>query len=114
MKPTELAAAVLMLVGAVFALLGSVGLLRFPGPLSRMHAATKPITLGLGSVLLGCALVVDRPADAAQLVLVAALQFITAPVAAHMVGRSIHRTYEEARGRLFIDELCRPEVSDPG
>ncbi len=110
MKLTDVLAAGLMLIGAAFALLGAVGIVRFPGVLSRMHAATKPLTLGLGSILLGCAFVVGNAGDAAQMILVGALQFITAPVAAHMVGRSVHRAYEEARSRLSVDELVEADV----
>ena len=55
--------AVLDIVGAIFLLLGamlcfaaSVGLVRFPDVLTRMHAATKPQTLGLLFVVIGVAL----------------------------------------------------------
>jgi multicomponent Na+:H+ antiporter subunit G len=39
--------------GAFFFLAGTVGLLRFPDPLSRLHALTKADNLGLGLVVLG-------------------------------------------------------------
>ncbi len=39
--------------GAFFFLAGSVGLLRFPDPLSRLHALTKADNLGLGLIVLG-------------------------------------------------------------
>lgn len=39
--------------GAFFFLAGSVGLLRFPDALSRLHALTKADNLGLGLVMLG-------------------------------------------------------------
>lgn len=104
----EWAASVLILMGASFNLLGAVGLLRFPGILSRMHAATKPLTLGLSSVLVGSALVIGSLGYATQLLLVAALQFITAPVAAHLVGRAVYRTHEDAREQLSVDELADP------
>ena len=40
-------------LGAVFFLAGTVGLLRFPDPLTRLHALTKADNLGLGLVVLG-------------------------------------------------------------
>jgi multicomponent Na+:H+ antiporter subunit G len=40
-------------IGAFFFLAGTVGLLRFPDPLSRLHALTKADNLGLGLVVLG-------------------------------------------------------------
>ena len=39
--------------GAFFFLSGTVGLLRFPDPLTRLHALTKADNLGLGLVVLG-------------------------------------------------------------
>ena len=47
MSALEVVSAVLMLSGVALALLAAVGLLRFPDVFSRMHAATKPATLGL-------------------------------------------------------------------
>jgi multicomponent Na+:H+ antiporter subunit G len=42
--------------GIFFFLAGSVGLLRFPDTLSRLHALTKADNLGLGLIVLGAAL----------------------------------------------------------
>jgi multicomponent Na+:H+ antiporter subunit G len=39
--------------GAFFFLAGTLGLLRFPDALSRLHALTKADNLGLGLVVLG-------------------------------------------------------------
>ena len=39
--------------GAFFFLAGTVGLLRFPDTLSRLHALTKADNLGLGLIVLG-------------------------------------------------------------
>lgn len=39
--------------GALFFLAGTVGLLRFPDSLTRLHALTKVDNLGLGLVVLG-------------------------------------------------------------
>ncbi|GHG67746.1 hypothetical protein GCM10010919_16690 [Alishewanella longhuensis] len=43
----------LLLLGLVFFIAGSLGLLRFPDQFSRLHAVTKADTLGLGLVVLG-------------------------------------------------------------
>ncbi len=43
----------MVLGGAVFFLAGTVGLLRLPDPLSRLHALTKADNLGLGLIVLG-------------------------------------------------------------
>lgn len=105
----ESIAATLVLVGTAFNLLGAVGLLRFPSVLARMHPATKSLTLGLTSVLVGSALAVTSVGDAVQLLLVAGLQFVTAPIAAHMVGRAAYHAYPQVRAQLSLDELAGPE-----
>ena len=45
--------------GSFFFLAGTVGLLRFPDTLTRLHALTKADNLGLGLVVLGLLLQVD-------------------------------------------------------
>lgn len=95
----------LLLSGVALALVAGVGLLRFPDVYSRMHAATKPSTLGLLLVCLGAALVVDDGADRSKLLLVAAFQFLTAPVAGHMIGRAAYRAGTGDLDRLVVDEL---------
>ena len=83
---------VLILGGAIWSLLGGIGMLRFPDVLSRMHAATKPQVLGLLMMLLGVALRLRDANDITTLILVGLFQTWTVPVAAHMVARA-------ARGR---------------
>jgi multicomponent Na+:H+ antiporter subunit G len=47
---------VLTLAGCYFFLAGTVGLLRFPDVLTRLHAVTKADNLGLGLIVAGLAL----------------------------------------------------------
>jgi multicomponent Na+:H+ antiporter subunit G len=102
----EWIAAVLVLAGTGFALLGALGLQRFPDVFARMHAATKPVTLGLACALLGAALVKDDFPSAVKLLLAAALQFITAPVGAHMIGRAAYRDGNQLGPDYQVDELA--------
>ena len=102
----DLAASALVLSGVAFVLLAAVGLLRFPDLFSRMHAATKAAALGLLLVLAGAALRLTNVGDAAKLVLVAILMFLTAPVAAHMIARAASRTREEVSPSTSVDELA--------
>ncbi len=101
---------VLILVGAVFSLTAAVALVRFPDLLSRMHAATKTQVLGLMFVLTGAA-IQATPRVAAGLLLVAAFQLLTAPVAAHVVGRVAYRTQDAGQERLVVDELAQETAS---
>ncbi len=103
----DVVAAVLILTAVVLAIAAGLGLQRFPDVFARMHAATKPATLGLVLVLAGAALRVDDPGDVAKLLLVLALQFVTAPVGAHMIGRAAYRAGTELSPTTTCDELAR-------
>lgn len=96
----------LLLTGAGFCLLAGIGLQRFDDVFARMHAATKAVTLGLLLITAGAALHVDDPGDRAKLALVAVLQLLTAPVAAHMVGRGSYRSGTELSPATVLDELA--------
>ena len=109
----DVAGAVLLLAGVALFVVAGAGLVRFPDVFSRMHAATKPATLGLLLVVLGACLSVDSASDRAKLLLVAAFQFVTAPVAAHMVGRAAYQARVGALDELVVDELgpaARPDA----
>lgn len=100
----ELLASVLIVSGAILALLAAIGLQRFDDVFARMHSATKPATLGLISILTGSGLMLPVPGALAKLLLVVLLQFITAPVAAHLVGRAAFRTREELSPNTEVSE----------
>ncbi|MFC4066355.1 monovalent cation/H(+) antiporter subunit G [Actinoplanes subglobosus] len=99
-------AGVCLLGGALLSLAAGVGLLRFPDLLSRMHAATKPQVLGLLLILAGTAIRLGTAVDITTLVLVGVFQLVTAPVAAHMVGRTAYRARLFRRDLLLADELA--------
>ncbi|MBO0898388.1 monovalent cation/H(+) antiporter subunit G [Cellulomonas sp. zg-ZUI222] len=103
----DVASIVCLLGGAFFAFAAGVGALRFPDLLSRMHAGTKPQVLGLILVLIGLALRLREGGAVWALVLVAIFQMLTAPVAAHMVGRAGFRTGKVRNDLLVVDELSR-------
>ncbi|MDN5791341.1 MAG: monovalent cation/H(+) antiporter subunit G [Micrococcales bacterium] len=103
----DVVSGILLLLGALMCLAGAIGLLRFPDPLSRLHVATKPQTFGLILVLAGLALTLRSWASFTTLVFLTATQFFTAPVAAHLVGRSAYRM-----GSVRTDLLVTDELSD--
>ena len=103
--------AVLLLLGAFLALVAAIGVLRFPDLLTRMHAATKPQVLGLLLIILGLGLRLRSPFDIGMLVLIALFQLLTAPVSAHMVGRTAFRRTRIRDDLLIVDELT-PTLSN--
>lgn len=83
-----------LVIGGVFGLIGSYGLLRLKDPVQRLHAPTKGSTLGLGAVLLGSALarLVHGPGASWHEVLVTVFIFLTAPLTALFLARvHLHR-----------------------
>jgi multicomponent Na+:H+ antiporter subunit G len=102
----DVAAAVCLTAGALLSLSAGIALIRFPDLMSRMHAATKPQVLGLLLVLLGCALRLRNTIDVTTLVLVGLFQLATAPVGAHMIGRSAYRDGQVRTDLLITDELA--------
>jgi multicomponent Na+:H+ antiporter subunit G len=105
----EILAGSLMVLGALLAVIASAGLHRFDDLFARMHAATKPATLGMALVLIGAALHIPDPSSDVKLLLVILLQFATAPVGAHLVGRAAYRAGSHMRGSVAVDELAERE-----
>lgn len=76
--------ALLALGGALFVLIGSIGLIRMPDLYTRLHAPAKSTTLGTGSIVLAATLYFERPFA----LLILLFLFITAPVSTHIVAKA--------------------------
>jgi multicomponent Na+:H+ antiporter subunit G len=87
---TEIFTAILLLAGAGFAFIAALGIVRFPDLFTRMHAASKASSLGLGCLLMGVALAYPTPIVIAKCITVLLFIFLTAPIAAHMIGRAAY------------------------
>lgn len=88
----EWIASLAIVLGALMSLLAGIAVLRFPDTMSRIHAATKPQVLGIMLLMLGVGLVLQSLAVVGVLVLIVILQFVTAPVSAHLTVRSVYRS----------------------
>jgi multicomponent Na+:H+ antiporter subunit G len=80
---------VFFLVGVSMALIAAVGLHGLQHTTSRMHAATKPATLGVLCCAVGAAVQMDNLSSITKIAVVVAFQFITVPIGAHMLSRAI-------------------------
>ena len=90
----EIVGVILVLSGAGFALIGSIGLARYPDVFTRLHAPTKATTLGVGGVLLGTILflILQGETGAIRELLITVFLFLTAPVSAHLIAKAaLHR-----------------------
>lgn len=109
----DVIAGALLIAGAFLATVAAIGIVRFPDVLSRMHAATKPQTVGLLLILAGLALRLRDLSDITILCLIAAFQLSTAPVSAHMVGRAAFRTGFARRDQLTVCEFDTDDTDEP-
>lgn len=100
----EWISAILIIVGGAFSGLAAVGILRMPDLYMRIQAATKSSTLGV-SCIVGAAIMRLEGTDATtHALLVIAFLFLTAPVAAHMIGRAAYLAGVPLWNRSSIDE----------
>lgn len=95
----------LLLAGAGFVLVAALGLYRLGDVFLRMHASTKAGTLGIGLIVIAFAIWTDVGAVRVKAVMILLFMVVTAPIAAHLIGRAVYRTMS-ARER----ELGRPDA----
>jgi len=87
MIPSDFLSAALLIIGAVFFLAGTLGLLRFPDVYTRLHALTKADNVGLGLMIAGLAMQAESWAVAGKLLLIWFLVLLAGASVAHLVAR---------------------------
>jgi multicomponent Na+:H+ antiporter subunit G len=85
---TEFATGFLMIAGALLMLVAALGAVRMPDLPTRMHATTKAGALGGGLMVLAVAVYFGEAAVTARALAVVVFIILTAPVAAHIIGRA--------------------------
>ena len=111
---TDLLLAVLLPLGGFFCLVAALGMLRLPDLLTRMHAATKAGTLGVGLLVLAAALHFNEVGMTLRAFTVALFVLLTAPVAAHLIGRAAYHAGVSLSPKTKIDQLqTAPSGPDP-
>ena len=87
---TDTLLALLVLTGAIFTFIGSLGLARLRDFYTRLHGPTKATTLGVGCLLIASALHFSLHSERVSMheVLVTLFLFITAPVSAHLLAKA--------------------------
>lgn len=101
----EILSAILLLIGAVFMFVAGIGILRMPDLYTRMSATTKVATLGVGSTLLAAAVYFGELGITSRALATIAFVFLTAPVAAHMIGRAAYFGDVPLWSGTVVDEL---------
>ena len=100
----ELIISAFLVIGGAFAAIAGIGLLRLPDVLIRMHASTKAGTLGVGLIVVGVAIYFGNLFVATKALLIILFLLLTAPVAAHLMGRAAYRTRTPLWAGTVVDE----------
>lgn len=96
----EIITSVLLLIGAFFILVGSVGLVRLPEFFMRLHAPTKASTLGVGGVLLASMAYAFNEGVLIHELIITLFVFVTAPVSAHVLSQAALRLKLKSKAKL--------------
>lgn len=95
--------AFLMMVGTVFSLLAAWGIIDFPTPIARLHAATKSASLGLSMIALGAGVAAGSWRLLGVGAMITVFLFVTAPISGHMIGRAAYLAGQQ--GDLVHDDF---------
>jgi multicomponent Na+:H+ antiporter subunit G len=87
---SEIVTAICLVGGGLFAFIAGLGIARMPDVFIRMHAATKAGTLGVGLIMAAVAVNFADLGIAVRAFAGIAFLIITAPVAAHLIGRAAY------------------------
>lgn len=88
-----------LIAGAGFVMIAAIGIVRLPDLLTRMHASTKAGTLGALLVLVGLAFHEGTGEVVSKVVATSLFLLLTAPIAAHMIGRAHARLLQKLKDR---------------
>jgi multicomponent Na+:H+ antiporter subunit G len=102
---TELLSSALVIIGSLMILISAIGLIRMPDIYMRMSATTKAATLGVGFILIGTAFHFWEVGIVSRLIIIIIFLLLTAPVAAHMIGRASYIDGVELWEKTSLDEL---------
>ena len=101
----------LIAVGAIFALAGTIGVLKMPDTFCRMQASTCVSTLGVIGVCLGAllyAIFIRGSASAAvKVVLVGALILVTNPIGSHAIAKGAYQAGVRPEKEMETDDYGR-------
>ncbi len=82
---------IFIVLGAVFFLAGTLGLLRFPDVYTRLHALTKADNVGLGLIVIGLMLQADSWLVAGKLLFIWFLVLLAGAGVAHLIANTAQR-----------------------
>ena len=103
---TDIIGYILMVIGVLFDIFGCIGLVRFPDVYNRLQAATKCVTLGTVTLLVGVALIEGWSAMGAKAIICAVFILITSPTAAHAIAKGAYASGVELWEKSVVDKYA--------
>ncbi len=97
-------------LGALFLLLGAIGIVRMPDMYTRMQAGTKATTLGAMSFILGIGFM--EPAWLIKTILIVVFIALSNPISSHALARAAHRSGIFPLSRENIDLYKKDNQED--
>ena len=101
----DILTALLLVLGSLFSFVAALGMLRLPDTVIRMHAATKAGTLGAGLILIAEAFFYAELGITLRALAAISFLLLTAPVAAHLIGRAAYYSGIKLWHKTWIDQL---------
>lgn len=101
----DLIIVVLGIIGSVAILIASIGILRMPDFYLRLSVTIKAATLGIGLLLIAAAIFFGEISVTTKVLAITFFLFLTAPVAAHMIGRASYFIGTPLWKESVLDEL---------
>lgn len=98
MSALDVATVSLCIIGGYFFLAGTVGLLRFPDLLTRLHAVTKADNLGLGFIVAGLMLQAGSVLAAVKLLLIWVLVLLAGATSSYLIASGTQTDSDGATG----------------
>lgn len=108
----EVTGSITLLLGMMFCLLAAVGILRMPDIYTRMQASAKAGTLGIAFIILAVAIHFQDAIVSLQAALIIAFLFLTAPIASHLIARSIYFYGKRGWETGALDEMADMYIID--
>jgi len=99
----DIIAVILLSIGVLFNLLGCIGLIRLPDVYNRLQSATKCVTLGTCSILLGLLVLYGFNDIGLKALISIPLLFFSATVAAHALVRGAYLSGVKLDERTVVD-----------
>lgn len=100
----EIIGFIFIVIGLTFDFFGCLGLVRFPDIYNRLHSSIKCVTLGTCSILFGLFLYKGFSPVGIKALFCIVFLILTAPVSAHVLARSAHKSGAKLWGKSVCDK----------